>query len=123
MAESTASWEKEYDEKKFFAKITNYAVQIGIELVYKALELYYVTKNPDCPLKVKIGIYSALAYLVSPLDIIPDMTPGIGYTDDMSVIATAIVMAQMYIDDEVKQNAYTRLVTIFGEKLVRKIRC
>jgi len=122
MVESTASWEKEYDEKKFFAKITNYAAQIGMEIVYKALELYYVTMNPDCPLKVKVGIYSALAYLVSPLDIIPDMTPGIGYTDDISVIAAAIVMAQMYINDEIKQNAYTRLVTIFGEKLVRKIR-
>jgi len=122
MMDTANSYDKEYSEQKFFEKITGCAAQIGMELVYKALQLYYVTQRPDCPWKIKAGIFSALAYLISPLDLIPDMTPGIGYTDDLGVIGATLLMAQMYIDDEVQQNAYTRLVTIFGEKLVRKVR-
>lgn len=90
-------------------------------MVYNSLQLYYATENPTCPQKVKIGIYAALGYLISPIDFIPDFTSIVGYGDDASAIGTALVLAQMYIDDEVKEKAKVRMVELFGEKILSKI--
>jgi uncharacterized membrane protein YkvA (DUF1232 family) len=112
----------EYDEKSFLLKVKDEGVKAGMELIYKSLELYYVTKNPDCPWKIKVCIYSALAYFISPLDLVPDVIPAAGYTDDLFVVAAAVIIAQIFIDERVKQRAYAGVVAIFGEKLAEKLR-
>ena len=84
-------YEKNYSEAGFWGKIKHQAGSIGIRLIYEAVQLYYVTRAPHCPSMVKAGIYGALGYLISPIDLIADMIPVIGYTDDAAVIALALV--------------------------------
>ena len=38
----------------------------------------------------------------SPFDFIPDIAPIVGYTDDAAAIGIALLLAQMYINDENK---------------------
>ena len=92
----------EYSEEGLWKKIKENVTSIGISLIYKALQLYYVAQSPKCPMKVKIGIYGALGYLISSFDFIPDITPIVGYTDDAAAIGIALLLAQMYINDENK---------------------
>ena len=115
------NYTEKYSEEGLWDKITGNVQSIGAKLIYNALQLYYATENPACPQKVKIGIYAALGYLISPIDFIPDFTPIAGYGDDASAIGAALLLAQMYIDDEVKEKAKRRMVELFGEKILSKI--
>ena len=111
----------EYSEEGLWTKIRDNVTSIGISLIYKALQLYYVAQSPKCPMKVKAGIYGALGYLISPFDIIPDFTPIAGYTDDAAAIGVALILAQMYIDDNIRAQAKGKIKDIFGAKTLEKL--
>ena len=111
----------EFSEQDFWSKIKNKIKSAGLQLIYKAMQLYYATENPNCPTKVKSGIYAALGYFVAPLDFLPDFMPFAGYTDDLSAILLATMMAQAYIDDEVKEKARQKLSAIFGHKVLAEL--
>ena len=111
----------EYSEEGLWKKIKENVTAIGISLIYKALQLYYVTQSSKCPMKVKAGIYGALGYLISPFDFIPDFTPIAGYTDDAAAIGVALILAQMYIDDNIRAQAKGRIKDIFGAKALEKL--
>ncbi len=115
------NYTEEYSEEDFWTKIKDNVTNIGISLIYKALQLYYVTQSPKCPMKVKAGIYGALGYLISPFDFIPDFTPIAGYTDDAAAIGVALILAQMYIDDNIKASAKGKIKDIFGAKALEKL--
>lgn len=114
-------YEANYSETGLWEKIRQQAAAIGVRLIYEALQLYYVTKAPHCPSMVKAGIYGALGYLISPIDLIADMIPGIGYTDDAAVIALALVLAQAYITDNIRQQARDRIAQFLGEEYVSNL--
>ena len=114
-------YEKNYSEEGLWDKVTSKVQAAGIGLIYKALQLYYAAQNPACPTKVKAGIYAALGYFILPLDIIPDFTPVIGYSDDLFAMGSALMMAQMYIDESVKQQSKDRIQALFGDAMVKKL--
>ena len=107
-------YSKDYSEDSFWDKIVSSVKSAGLELIYKALQLYYAMDNPNCPMTVKAGIIAALGYFISPIDLIPDFIPVVGFTDDLAAVGAAIVMAHMYIDDEVKRKARAKIDDIFG---------
>jgi len=111
----------EYSEEGLWDKIRDNVASIGIALIYKALQLYYVAQSPNCPMKVKAGIYGALGYLISPFDFIPDFMPAVGYTDDAAAIGVALILAQMYINDDIKMKAEGKIKDIFGAKALEKL--
>ena len=111
----------EFSERDFWSKIKSKIKSAGLQLIYKAMQLYYATENPNCPTKVKAGIYAALGYFVAPFDFLPDFMPFAGYTDDLSAILLATMMAQAYIDDEVKEKARQKLGAIFGHKVIEEL--
>jgi len=51
---------------------------------------YYCATDPQTPLKVKGVLFAALAYFVIPADMVPDIIVGLGFTDDATVLATAL---------------------------------
>lgn len=114
-------YSKDYSEENFFGKVKGAVKKSGASVIYKALQLFYVTQNPDCPKKIKATIFAALGYFISPLDMLPDFTPVIGYTDDAAAIALAITLAHVYIDDVVREKAKNTLRNIFGEKILLEI--
>ena len=113
--------EKDYSEQGFWDKVQGYAAKAGVPLIYKALQLYYVAQSPECPKKVKAAIYSALGYFILPLDVIPDVTPVVGFSDDLAAVAMALTLAQVYITPEIEAQAKERVVKLFGEKARAKL--
>ncbi len=112
---------KNYSDEGLLSKIKGAIKKVGAGLIYKALQLFYVTQNPNCPMKIKAGIFAALGYFISPIDMIPDFAPIVGYTDDAAAIAIALTLAHIYIDDEVKRKAQDKLVDLFGKKILSEI--
>ena len=45
------------------------------------------------PLKAKLMLLAAGVYLISPLDFIPDLFPGIGFVDDVLIAPTLAFLA------------------------------
>ena len=115
------AYQDNYSEDGLWTKIKKYATKIGLDVVYKALQLFYVARSPECPAKVKAGIYGALGYLIAPIDFIPDIMPGVGYTDDAAAIALALVLAQAYITDDIKRQARGKIADFFGDEYARKV--
>lgn len=113
--ESIKTYSKDYSEESFFEKILGYAKAIGANLIYKALQLYFVLQKPGVPATEKAIIIAALGYLISPLDFLPDIVPVVGYSDDAVAVGLAIVKASMYIDEEVNMQAKQKLDDIFGK--------
>lgn len=96
---------QEYSDDSFWLKIKQFAKKAGREVVENALCLYYAARKPDTPRWAKTIIFGALAYFITPLDAIPDLTPLVGFTDDLGALAAALAMVSMYVDDSVQQQA------------------
>ena len=112
---------EKYSDENFLSKVKSAVKKAGANVIYKALQLFYVTQNPNCPTKIKAAIFATLGYFIMPLDIIPDFAPVVGYTDDAAAIATALVLAQAYVDETVKQKAQETLQNFFGKKILSEI--
>lgn len=107
--------EKNYPDGKFWDKLKRTGKKAGTSTVYTALLLYYTLKKPDIPVKAKTIIIGALGYFILPLDLIPDVAIGIGYTDDITLLISALITVSMYIDNKVKCQAKEKLADWFGE--------
>ena len=112
MAESSINIES-YTEDGFWGKVRKFCKDIGKDSLEQVFRLYYALESEKCSAKHKTIVYGALAYLVSPIDIIPDLTPLLGYTDDMGLIATALVAVAVCIDDVVKTKAKEKVDELF----------
>jgi uncharacterized membrane protein YkvA (DUF1232 family) len=51
---------------------------------------YYCALDEKTPSRVRGTLLAALAYFVLPLDFLPDFVLGLGFTDDVSVLLTAL---------------------------------
>ncbi len=60
---------------------------------------YYCAIDPDTPMKAKGVLFAALAYFIIPTDMVPDIIAGLGFTDDATVLATALGIVGTQIQD------------------------
>lgn len=111
-------YEQHYNDSSFLDKVTKYGKLIGINALYKAVQLWFVLQKPDVPASTKAVIMGALGYLIAPLDFLPDLMPVLGYTDDFVAITFALIKVQGYIDEEVERKSKKLLAKIFGEEAV-----
>jgi uncharacterized membrane protein YkvA (DUF1232 family) len=74
--------------KGFWPKLQRTAARIPF--ADQALAAWYAARDPATPLPAKGMIFAGLAYFIMPIDAIPDLFAGIGYTDDAAVIAALI---------------------------------
>ncbi|UZE95185.1 YkvA family protein [Alkalimarinus alittae] len=102
--ENTTIQEK-VPERSFWKKIKHNASMAGYEAVYNAFILYYTARAEETPLWCKTVIAGALGYFISLIDAIPDLTPILGYTDDVAVMVAAIGALAAHITPEIKQKA------------------
>ena len=78
------------------ARILSIAKKAGKIIIQNALTLYY-TLNSDAPKWVKVIIAMALAYLVAPIDSIPDLIPVLGFSDDLGLLITVLSKIAIHI--------------------------
>ena len=66
------------------------------------------------PLHVKAALIGALAYFVLPADVVPDVLPVIGYTDDAAMLAGAIKLVASHITPDHREAARQKLARMRG---------
>jgi uncharacterized membrane protein YkvA (DUF1232 family) len=68
-----------------------------IPFAEKAVAAFYCATDPATPLKVKGTLFAALAYFILPMDMVPDLILGLGFTDDLAVLATAFSLIRSHL--------------------------
>lgn len=109
------SYTGKFSVGKFWKKLLHLAVHAGTKAVYSALLLFYAYRRKETPAWAKSIILGALGYLLTPIDAIPDLSPIIGYTDDIGVLSFGLVTIAGYINDEVRGNARKQLSRWFKQ--------
>ena len=96
------------------ARILSIANKAGKIIIQNGLTLYY-TLNSDVPKWVKVIIAMALAYLVAPIDSIPDLIPVLGFSDDLGLLITVLSKIAIHIKNESRQQARQDVDRIFDQ--------
>ena len=108
-------YEDAFSENSFWDKLKRYAKAAGREVVEKALLLYYAMQEEKAPAWAKATIAGALGYFIVPLDAIADLTPAVGYADDLGVLALALAAVAAYINDDVRRKTAEKIENWFGD--------
>ncbi|MEP0883970.1 DUF1232 domain-containing protein [Coleofasciculus sp. FACHB-542] len=114
-ANTQTSFETTYSDDLFWEKLGNFAVQAGKNVVENALILFYAAEHPNTPTNQKLIVYGALAYLILPVDAVPDFLPAVGFGDDIGSLTTALGMIVWNINSEVKEAAKQKMQEWFAK--------
>jgi uncharacterized membrane protein YkvA (DUF1232 family) len=63
--------------------------------------LYLAYRDPRVPWYARLFAAGVVAYAISPIDLIPDFIPVLGYLDDLILVPLGIVLALRMIPSEV----------------------
>lgn len=97
-------------------RISDYARKAGRVTTRPVLLLYFVMKSKETPWKDKLLIFSALSYLVLPIDILnAKRLPIIGWLDEITSLAVAIQRMGKYITPEMEAKVDSILDQWFPE--------
>lgn len=102
----------DYSESGMWAHIKKYAKKAGYGLIKNVLILYYAL--PEASATDKAIIIGALGYFVCPIDVIPDITPVVGFTDDAGIVAGAVARIRMTASSSVIKKAEDKCKEWFG---------
>lgn len=74
--------------------------------------LYLAYKDPRVPWHAKIFIALIVGYALSPIDLIPDFIPVLGYLDDLIIIPAGISLSLKMIPKEVLEECRDRVESV-----------
>jgi uncharacterized membrane protein YkvA (DUF1232 family) len=87
---------REKKVRKGFWKTLRRAVRV-IPFSEELVAGYYCALDPKTPPRVRAVLLGALAYFVLPLDAIPDLLVGVGFTDDVTLLVATLALVRSHI--------------------------
>ena len=108
-------YSKYYSEKSLWEKIKKFSKQAGTKVIYAVLLLYYAMLDNNVSMKPKLLIVASLGYFILPTDAIFDLTPIIGFSDDLGVLIFALNQISSIVTAEVKESARNKMDEWFSE--------
>ena len=102
--------------QELWNRIKEHAMKVGRVAVRPVLLLYYVMRSEETPMKDKLTIFGALAYIILPIDLLnAKRLPIIGWIDEVVSLAVAVQRMQKYITPEMERKADETLDRWFAE--------
>jgi uncharacterized membrane protein YkvA (DUF1232 family) len=82
--------------------------------------LYYLAaRDPRTPWLARAIVLVTVAYALSPLDLIPDVIPVIGYLDDLLIVPAGLLLARRLIPPEVLEAHRDAVASSLGPGIPR----
>ena len=75
------------------------------ELKAQVVTLWFCRKHPDTPWTAKLMAAVVVAYALSPIDLIPDFIPVLGYIDELFILPLGIYLTLRLVPDHVVNQA------------------
>lgn len=113
--EDTAPYQGHFTESRFRNKIRQ-AARLGRRPLALSLTLYYTFRDPRTPAWCKTVILGALGYFISILDALPDLTPVLGYTDDVGVMVAALAVLGSHVLPQHRDKAARKAAALLGDE-------
>ena len=57
--------------------------------------IYYLLRDPEVPIYLKLLPFVSLAYVVFPFDFVPDLAPVLGQLDDLTIV---LVFSKVFVE-------------------------
>lgn len=114
----TPDYSKYYSPDSLSVKLRQFAQKAGSKVIYNVLLLYNLLNDKATPLKARLSIAAALGYFIFPADLIPDLMPMLGFTDDLGVLLFTLKQVSAYITPEIKLKSREQCDRLFRLKQV-----
>jgi uncharacterized membrane protein YkvA (DUF1232 family) len=80
--------------------------------------LWLCCRQPDMPWPPKAIALITVAYAISPIDLIPDFIPVLGYLDDVILLPLGIALAMRIIPDAVLSRCRPEAKAMAGQRVI-----
>jgi uncharacterized membrane protein YkvA (DUF1232 family) len=87
----------------------------------EAYAIYLAARDPRTPWYVKALIFFVVAHTFSPIDLIPDFIPVLGYLDDLIITPGGVWVALRLIPSEVMVEARATAATYNVDRSIGKV--
>ena len=84
-------------------------LRAGRTIAQPALEAFEMVIDASTPPKVRVTMLAALTYLIMPMDLVPDLIPVAGFSDDLVALTAVISLWNSYITPEIRDRARRKL--------------
>lgn len=81
--------------------------------------LYLAARDPRVPWIAKFVAAAVAAYVFSPIDLIPDFVPVLGFLDELVIVPLGIKLAMRLIPADIMQECRDRAAVIAGRPVSR----
>ncbi len=98
-----------YDELELKDKLKIIGKKIGSKVLFYVLIMVILISDSKIPIKIRLVFMAALGYLILPTDLVADLLPVVGFTDDIAFLSYAINNAREYITPEITEKAKNKL--------------
>jgi uncharacterized membrane protein YkvA (DUF1232 family) len=88
-------------------------------LKQQALVVYFAARDPRTPWAVRLLALLVAAYALSPIDLIPDFIPVLGYLDDLILVPMGVLLVLRLVPIEVMQSARERASSVLERPISR----
>jgi uncharacterized membrane protein YkvA (DUF1232 family) len=95
---------------KFFPKLAR--VLARVPFADELVAVYFCAFDPATPMKAKGILLGALAYFILPIDAVPDIALGLGFTDDLAVLLAAVNVVRSHVSAAHRERARDTLARL-----------
>jgi uncharacterized membrane protein YkvA (DUF1232 family) len=77
--------------------------------------VFIALKHPKTPWYAKVMAALTVAYALSPIDLVPDFVPVLGYLDDVLILPAMVVLTVKFIPKEVYRECQSQAEGIWSD--------
>lgn len=95
---------------KVFERLKIWAKRIKSDV----LAVYFAARDPQTPLILRLFALFIAAYALSPIDLIPDFIPVLGYLDDVLIVPAGVWLIVRYLPPTILSEARIKAAAIMA---------
>ena len=93
------------------AQIRSWARQLKSDVV----AVYFSARDPRCPWPIRVLALLVAAYALSPIDLIPDFIPVLGYLDDLLIVPMGLWLVLRMLPPQVLSDARVQAAALLAK--------
>ena len=94
-----------------FDRLRQWARQLKSDVV----TVYFAARDDRCPWPIRILALLVAAYALSPIDLIPDFIPVLGYLDDVLIVPAGVWLVIRWLPSEVLLDARVKATALLAK--------
>lgn len=83
---------------------------------FKIYVLWFALKSPHTPRLIKLLGFLVLIYVLSPIDLIPDFIPILGYLDELVLVTLMVSFCLYFIPHDVMDESITKAKDLINKQ-------